>query len=132
MQSDEVIEEACARAAHEVNRAYCIALGDQTQCSWEQAPDWQKKSSRNGVLGVLKGDNPRQSHESWLAEKEATGWKFGEVKDPERKEHPCFLPYDQLPPAQRVKDTFFVTTVRMMAAVLGHSKWGGSSGTASS
>jgi hypothetical protein len=111
--------EACARAAHEANRAYCIAIGDTSQPSWDDAPQWQKDSAINGVDGVLKGNTPHESHVSWLAEKERTGWKYGPVKDPEKKEHPCFVAYDQLPPEQRQKDAVFVGTVRTMATALG-------------
>ena len=104
--------EACARAAHEANRAYCIALGDTSQPPWESAPEWQRQSARNGVIGALSGHTPRQSHESWLREKEATGWKYGPVKDPEKREHPCFVPYDALPAAQQRKDGIFIAVVR--------------------
>jgi hypothetical protein len=111
--------EACARAAHEANRAYCIAIGDTSQPRWEDAPGWQRTSALNGVEGVLAGNGPEESHKSWLAEKESTGWKYGPVKDPEKKEHPCFVPYDQLPPEQRQKDAVFVGVVRTMAISLG-------------
>lgn len=111
--------EACARAAHEANRAYCIALGDLSQSAWDVAPDWQRSSAINGVAGVLRGNTPEQSHESWLAEKAATGWKYGATKDPEKKEHPCFVPYAELPPAQRAKDHVFVGVVRAVAAAFG-------------
>jgi hypothetical protein len=110
--------EACARAAHEVNRAYCLAIGDTSQPSWEDAPAWQKSSALNGVEGVLNGNTPEKSHESWLAEKERTGWKYGPVKDPEKKEHPCFVPYAKLPPEQAKKDLLFVGAVRTMAHAL--------------
>lgn len=111
--------EACARAAHEANRAYCIAIGDLSQPSWDGAPEWQKTSARNGVVGALSGATPEQSHESWLAEKRATGWKFGPVKDQEKREHPCFVPYAALPIAQRAKDAIFVEVVRAVGAALG-------------
>lgn len=114
----EKINEACAQAAHEVNRAYCRAIGDDSQPSWDEAPEWQKTSARKGVAGALAGNTPEQSHESWLAEKEATGWKYGPVKDAEKKEHPCFVPYAQLPPEQRLKDDLYLTTVRAMHAAL--------------
>lgn len=110
---------ACAIAAHEANRAYCLAMGDTSQRPWEEAPEWQMQSALNGVDGVLAGNGPRESHESWLAEKERTGWKYGPVKDPEKKEHPCFVPYDELPPAQKAKDAVFVGVVRAMATALG-------------
>jgi hypothetical protein len=111
--------EACARAAHEVNRAYCLALGDDSQLPWEQAPEWQRTSAVNGVLGVLNGNSPEQSHESWLDEKRRTGWKYGPIKDPEKREHPCFAAYSELPPEQRAKDVLFVATVKQMALALG-------------
>ncbi len=118
--NQETIFEACSRAAHEVNRAYCLATGDTSQPPWETAPDWQRNSALLGVKGVLINSNgPEASHESWLAEKKATGWKYGAVKDPAKKEHPCFVAYDELPPEQKKKDDLFVTTVLTMAAVLG-------------
>jgi len=55
------------------------------------------------------------SHDSWLEEKRRDGWKYGPVKDPERKEHPCFVPYEQLPPEQRAKDYIFQGVARSLA-----------------
>lgn len=94
---------------HEANRAYCQQLGDHTQQPWEAAPDWQKDSAILGVeFHVAHPEaSASASHESWLAEKERTGWKYGPVKDPEKKEHPCFVPFDQLPPEQQAKDRIF-------------------------
>lgn len=114
--------ESCARAAHEANRAYCIAIGDTSQPSWDDAPEWQRTSALNGVRGVLDGNTPEQSHESWLAEKAATGWRYGPVKDPDRKEHPCFVPYAELPPAQQAKDAVYVAVVRAMAEALSNAR----------
>jgi len=121
IMDDKKIVEACARAAHEVNRAYCLAMGDESQPPWESAPEWQRASALKGVAGAIAGNTPERSHEGWLAEKAATGWKYGPVKDPEKKEHPCFVPYAELPPAQRHKDLLFVTVVKTMATALGHS-----------
>lgn len=116
---NEKMIEACARAAHEANRAYCIALGDTSQPSWDDAPDWQRSSAVNGVRGAIAGNTPEQSHEGWLEEKRAAGWRYGPVKDVEKKEHPCFVPYAELPPAQRSKDVIFTTVVRVLADALG-------------
>ena|SRR5438552_8223734 len=114
------VEDACARAAHEVNRAYCLAIGDVSQPSWDDAPAWQRESACHGVKNVLEhGYGPAQSHASWLEEKKATGWKFGPVKNPDAKEHPCMVPYEELPEEQRRKDELFVTTVVAMATALG-------------
>jgi hypothetical protein len=107
-----------AKIVHEANRAYCQTLGDDSQVSWSEAPDWQKDSAVNGVEGILSGriTRPEQSHESWLAEKERTGWKFGPAKNTETKEHPCFVPYAELPPEQQVKDAIFFAIVRACQA----------------
>jgi hypothetical protein len=105
--------EQIARIAHETNRAYCQTIGDDSQPSWENAPDWQRSSAINGVefhldchkLGIMPA--PSASHDSWLKEKADAGWTFGPVKDAEKREHPCFVPYDELPVEQRMKDYLF-------------------------
>ena len=101
-----------ARTAHEVNRAYCVGLGDTSHHPWVDAPEWQRTSAINGVIGVIGGNTPEQSHESWLEDKRAGGWKYGPVKNHETKEHPCFVPYNELPASQKYKDTLYVTTVK--------------------
>ena len=116
--SKEAVLEAAARAAHEANRAYCLALGDTSQPAWEDAPEWQRVSATKGVEGVWAGNTPRQSHEGWLAEKVATGWRYGPVKNPEAKEHPCMVAYEELPTSQRVKDHIFVKVVRAVSEAL--------------
>lgn len=111
--------EAAARAAHEVNRAYCIALGDTSQPSWDEAPDWQRDSAKKGVRGAWRGNTLEQSHAAWLEEKLANGWKYGPEKDPDKKLHPCCVPYAELSEAQRAKDALFVCTTRAMGHAFG-------------
>lgn len=113
----EILE--CARICHEVNRAYCQSIGDTTQARWENAPDWQKDSAVAGVeTHVTSGLTlrPEDNHSSWLARKKAEGWKYGAVKDPAKKEHPCFLPYNELPPEQKTKDYLFRAVVHAFFA----------------
>lgn len=109
-------DETIARVAHEVNRAYCDAIGDHSQVAWEDAPDWQRDSAIAGVKYHLTttGATPEQSHESWLAQKRADGWRYGQVKDVDAKTHPAFLPYAALPLEQRVKDYLFGAVVEAL------------------
>jgi len=111
--------EAMARAAHEANRAYCIALGDTSQPPWESAPEWQRKSAIEGARAALDpSQTPEKSHEGWMAQKIEDGWSWGPVKDPDAKTHPCLVPYDQLPAEQRAKDSIFLAVTRALAAAL--------------
>lgn len=114
--------EAAARAAHEANRAYCIAIGDFSQPHWEEAPSWAQDSARLGVQAIHDNPatTPEQSHQGWLAQKERDGWKYGPVKNPDAKEHPCFVPYAELPPHQQAKDAIFGTVVRSTLLALGY------------
>ena len=109
--------EKIARVAHEINRAYCLALGDTSQPAWEDAPEWQRSSAINGVNFHIANPNagPDHSHIEWLKEKEATGWQYGPVKDPVKKTHPCYVPYYQLPVEQKAKDYLFRAVVHALA-----------------
>lgn len=106
--------EFIASLCHEVNRAYCQAIGDDSQPPWREAPDWRRASARDGVQAILDNPDrkPEDSHAGWLAHKQAEGWRYGTVKDPEKKEHPCMVPFDQLPQEQQVKDHLFLAVVR--------------------
>lgn len=105
-----------AQVAHEVNRAYCMALGDASQPAWAVAPEWQRSSAIHGVEFHIKNPDagPEASHDSWLAEKIENGWKFGVVKNPDAKEHPCCVPFGELPVEQRAKDFIFRAVVHVL------------------
>lgn len=104
-----------ARVCHEVNRAYCQALGDFSQPSWDQAPGWQRGSARMGVELHLSGDHgPEASHESWMKQKVEEGWTYGAFKDPENKKHHCIMPFAELPREQQAKDFIFRGIVHAM------------------
>jgi len=110
--------ERIAKVAHEANRAYCATIGDDSQLSWEESPQWQRESAIKGaqfhVTGLLDGNvhGASASHEAWLKEKVADGWKYGPVKDPAKKEHPCMVAYAELPKEQQQKDFLFAAIVR--------------------
>lgn len=113
------IEDA-AKLCHKVNKIYCSILGDDSQPNWGGAPDWQRNSAINGVKAFLANPQitPEQSHQSWLAQKQAEGWVFGKVKDPEKKTHPCMKPYAELPQEQKIKDALFTGVLRAIAPVI--------------
>lgn len=107
-----------AKICHEANRAYCQTLGDDSQVPWEHAPAWQRESAMKGVDFCLLNPNAPASanHEAWLEVKRAEGWKYGKVKDADKKEHPCFVPFEQLSPSQQAKDHLFKAIVAVFAS----------------
>ena len=107
--------EQIARVAHQVNKAYCESIGDTSQPEWEDAPQWQKDSAMLGVtLHTENNVGPEASHESWMKQKLADGWKYGPVKNPEAKEHPCIIPFDGLSREQQAKDFIFRAVVHAL------------------
>ena len=117
---NEITTKQIAQFAHEINKAYCQAIGDNSQPTWEDAPEWQKSSAINGVDFHLENPNasPSASHESWLKQKQEEGWKYGSVKNAELKEHPCYVPYLELPVEQRAKDYLFKQVVKSFVDIL--------------
>ncbi len=116
--TDEMIEDI-ARVCHDVNRAYCQALGDYSQAPWDEAEEWQRESAMNGVLLHLSNIDagPEASHKSWMKEKLENGWVYGPEKNPDKKVHPCLVPFDQLPVEQQAKDYIFRAVVHAMAGI---------------
>lgn len=106
-----------ARVCHEANRGYCETLADISQPHWDNAPQWQRDSAIQGVIFNLENPDapPSASHDSWLRLKKAEGWAYGKIKDPEKKLHPCFVPYDALPKEQQRKDALFKAIVAALS-----------------
>lgn len=107
-----------ARVAHEINRAYCQAIGDDSQLPWRRAPAWQQEAALDNVAFHLQHPDagPEASHQSWMAKKLADGWQHGPVKRPELKQHPALLPFEQLPVEEKAKDFLFRAVVQALAA----------------
>lgn len=113
-----------AQACHEQNKAWCALNGDMSQLPWDSCPDWQKEASIKGVEFLYNECNadpvnissisPSVLHDQWKKEKIKDGWTFGEVKDPEKKTHPCLVEFHELPYNQQVKDKLLKNTFYMM------------------
>lgn len=116
---DKSAIDRIAQVCHEANRAYCSTIGDNSQPPWETAPVWQRESARAGVDLHMMGDfGAEASHISWSKQKFDGGWVYGALKDPDKKTHPCLVPFSELPPEQQMKDHLFRAIVHSFKAVI--------------
>ena len=108
--------EFIAKVAHELNKAFCASIGDDSQTEWDDAPQWQRDSAVNGVKFHIANPNASasSSHDNWMKEKVDDGWVYGEVKDPELKTHHCIVAFEDLPVEQQSKDFIFRQVVHSL------------------
>jgi len=122
-------KEILARACHSAWYVYTVlGLGEEGE-PWDTAPEWQKASILDAVgfwdrqmvelvsdpymyeehlLVWARKNLPLRSHRNWMNRKCADGWTYGETKDAKTKTHPCMVPYDDLPEADKIKDLVVV------------------------
>jgi hypothetical protein len=44
------------------------------------------------------------NHDLWALQRIAQGWKLGKERNDQRKEHPCLVPYSELPESEKDYD----------------------------
>ena len=110
-------DEQIAQVVHEMNRGLQYVQGDLSPSQpWQVESEEIQQTVIVGVQEAKRGVTPREHHERWCAEKRAQGWRYGEVKDPAAKTHPCLVAYDDLPSGQRLKNELFLAVVAVMAS----------------
>ncbi len=108
--------EIIAMVCHEANRAWCEGNNDFSQKKWEDAEIWQQEAAIAGVKFRLENPDVPVSatHNDWMANKLADGWKYGPNKNMEIKTHPCLIPFDDLPEYEKKKDYLFQAIVKAL------------------
>jgi RyR domain-containing protein len=46
----------------------------------------------------------RNAHDVWARQRLRDGWHYGPQRDDSRKEHPCLVPYEELPESEKQYD----------------------------
>ena len=107
-------KEMVAAVCHNAIKGLCEFHGDYSNPSFDEIELWQLESTYSGIDFVIENPDvtPQELHESWMKYKIEQGWFYGEEKDPEKKTHPCLVPYDQLPEFQQLKDSVFRSIVK--------------------
>lgn len=114
--SDALISRIAA-ATHGAVREWNRTKGETDQVDWDVTPSDIKRSAIDGVRYAL-GDaaiTPEMSHRRWVDRKLAEGWKRGMIRSHQGKTHPNLVPWNELPPDERVKDALFIAIVRAIA-----------------
>ena len=98
---------------HQANKTWCELHGDLTQRDWALAEQWQRDSAIAGVKFRLANPNAGQDaqHNAWMQSKLDQGWVYGEVKDADKKTHPCLVSFERLPLFQQKKDAIFCAII---------------------
>lgn len=87
--------------------------GGESKCAEEQpeeVPAYLPKPAETcdvelaEELADLVENMAKNVHEVWAANRIAEGWRYGKVRDDARKEHPCLVPYEELPNSEREYD----------------------------
>ncbi len=58
----------------------------------------------------------KNTHDTWARQRLADGWKYGPRRDDAAKEHPCLVPYEDLPESEKQYDR--CTALETLKAVL--------------
>jgi RyR domain len=62
----------------------------------------------------------RNAHDNWARQRVADGWRFGPERNDQKKEHPCLIPYDELPEAEKEYDRKVATETLKAILALGY------------
>jgi len=106
-----------AKIAHEINKAFCESIGDNSHAEFDELSDEMKRGTIDGVRHHLSDSNlsPEASHEAWMKNKIDQGWVYGSEKDENKKTHPSLIPYNDLPTTEKSKDYLFRQVVRSLS-----------------
>ena len=113
--------EALARVSLNDRRAEFVYEGARIAALAAQAPivpePWSEreddfKSQCRDVIekqcSPARSSSPEQLHDDWVVAYLKNGWKYGPVRDREKREHPDMVPYNELGQLERDKDDVFV------------------------
>ena len=58
----------------------------------------------------------RNTHEVWARQRLAEGWRYGPARSEAKREHPCLVPYEELPESEKQADRD--TVIGTLTAIL--------------
>lgn len=124
----EIVETSSDKLAKFIHNAYNARYGNGTK--WQDLTETYRDANRGAAdhiavkLASLEYYIPEDpsnwsekvdltenqellaklEHKRWYAERRLNGWQYGTTRDDKLKIHPCLVPYEQLPEAEKQKD----------------------------
>jgi hypothetical protein len=62
----------------------------------------------------------RNAHDIWAQQRMAEGWKYGPARNDATREHPCLIPYEDLPESEKEYDRNLSTETLKVILALGY------------
>jgi ryanodine receptor 2 len=59
------------------------------------------------------------AHDRWGRQRIDDGWTYGPRRNDETREHPCLVPYEELPESEKIYDRIMVTEALKATIALG-------------
>lgn len=83
-----------------------------------------RTTDTSGILLTYELNNlvdflAKNTHENWANERIKDGWKYGHKRDDRKKEHPCLVPYEELPESEKEHDRIVVKELLKTIILLG-------------
>jgi hypothetical protein len=72
--------------------------------SYQPKPIDTSKVSLTPEILEIREILAENAHDHWARQRMGEGWTFGPERNDVRKEHPCLVPYDQLPESEKEYD----------------------------
>lgn len=63
----------------------------------------------------------KNTHEVWAAQRIAEGWSYGPERSDPLKQHPCLVPYEQLPEEEREYDRLVSSAALKTILAMGYT-----------
>ncbi len=70
-------------------------------------------------LDLLIEDMAKNVHEVWAQSRMEQGWTYGEQRSDKLKQHPCLVPYEELPEVEKEYDRNTALVTLKMLPMLG-------------
>lgn len=71
---------------------------------YNPAPEMTDGIELPAEIMALAEEMAKNTHEVWARNRMAQGWVYGPERNDAKKEHPCLIPYEQLPESEKEYD----------------------------